>query len=46
MGTTQNETRILTRFWLPRLWNAAHSNSMAEHDVLGVKIPDEGRPVV
>jgi|RhiMetdeSRZDD1v2_1073273.scaffolds.fasta_scaffold80217_2 hypothetical protein len=48
MWTTQNDTRILTRFWPPGLWNAAHAISMAERDVLlGVKkIPAEGRPVV
>ena len=30
MWTTQNDTRILTRFWPAGLWNAAHSMSMAE----------------
>jgi hypothetical protein len=46
MWTTHNDTRILTRFWPPGLWNAAHSISMAERDVLGVKIPAEGSPVM
>src|SRR5262249_12708402 len=46
MGTTQKDTRILTRFGPAGLWNAALSMSMAEGDVLGVKIPAAGRPVV
>jgi hypothetical protein len=44
MGTTQNDTSILTRFWPPVRWNAAHALSMAERD--GLKIPEGGSPVV
>ena len=43
---TQNGPRILDRLLPPMPCNAARSNSMAARDVLGVKIPAEGRPVV
>ena len=44
MWTTQNDTSILTRFWPPVCWNAAHALSMAERGEL--KIPAGGSPVV
>ena len=44
MWTTQNDTSILTRFWPPVCWNAAHVLSVAERDEL--KIPEGGVPVV
>jgi hypothetical protein len=43
---TQNDARILERLCPPVLWSTAPSVSMAERDVLGVKIPTEGRLVV
>jgi len=42
----QHDTSILACLSPPVLWNAAHYISMAARDVLGVKIPAEGRPVV
>jgi hypothetical protein len=42
MWTTQNDTKIRTRFWPLVCWNAAHALSMAEREVLGVKILADG----
>jgi hypothetical protein len=46
LWATQNDARVLEHLCPPVLWSAAPSVSMAERDVLGVKIPDEGTPVV
>jgi hypothetical protein len=43
---TENNTRILERLLPPMLWNSTRYISMAERDVLGVKIPTEGRHVM
>ncbi len=42
----QNDARILEYLLPPVLWSAARYSSMAARDVLGVKIPAEGSPVV
>jgi len=42
----QNDTSILECLLPLVLWNAARYSSMAARDVLGVKIPAEGSPVV
>jgi len=44
--STQNNPRILDLLLPPVLWHAARSLSMAARDVLEVKIPAEGSPVV
>ena len=43
---TQNNPRILERLLPPMAWNAVRYSSMAERDVLGVKIPPESSPAV
>jgi hypothetical protein len=44
LWTTQNDPSMLTRFWPPVCWNAAHALSMAARDE--GKIPEGGSPVV
>jgi hypothetical protein len=46
MWATQHDNSTLEPLLLPVLWNTARYSNMAEHDILGVKIPAERSPVV
>jgi hypothetical protein len=42
LWTTQNDAKILTSFWFPGLWNAAHALRMATRAMVEVTISVEG----